>query len=46
MSISNILTELGLVRQNIKLKKIFADIVYNVSVVKGFWWNIEKYDYK
>ena len=30
------------IRQNIKIKKTFADTVYNVLVVKGFWWNIKR----
>ena len=36
MSISKIFTDLCLIRQNIKLKSTFADIVYNVLVVKEF----------
>ena len=36
MSISKILTDLCLIRQNIKLKNTFADIICNVLVVKGF----------
>ena len=36
MSISNILTDLYSIRQNIKLKGSFADIVYNILAVKGF----------
>ena len=35
ISISKILTDLYSIRQNIKLKNTFADIVYNVLVVKG-----------
>ena len=35
MSIS-ILTDLCSIRKNIKLENTFADIVYNVLVVKGF----------
>ena len=27
-----------------KTKITFADIVYNVLVVKGFWWNIKRFD--
>ena len=36
MFISKILTNLCSIKQNIKLKSIFADIVYNVLVVKEF----------
>ena len=35
ISISKILTDLYSIRQNIKLKNTFADIVYNDLVVKG-----------
>ena len=40
MSISKSLTDLCSVRQNVKIIKNFADIVYNVLVVIGFcfWW--------
>ena len=37
MCISKILTNLCLIRQKIKMKNAFADIVYNVLVVKEFW---------
>ena len=37
MSISKILTELRSIRQNVRLKNTFADIVYNVLVVKKSW---------
>ena len=32
-----ILTDLHLIRQNIKIKNTFADIICSVSVVKWFW---------
>ena len=32
------------IRQNIKLKNTFTDIVYNVLVVKGFCKNIKRYN--
>ena len=35
-SVSKILTDLCLTRQNIKLKNIFADTVSNILVVTGF----------
>ena len=37
MSISKILTDLCSIKQNVKVKNTFADIVYNVLVDKGFW---------
>ena len=36
MCISKILTNLCLIRQKIKIKNTFQDIVYNVLVVKQF----------
>ena len=43
MSTSKILTDLCAIRQGVKLKKnTFANIVYNVLVVKKFWQNIKK----
>ena len=40
MSTSKTLTDLCAIRQRAKVKKTFADIVYNVLVVKRFWLNI------
>ena len=37
MSISNIFTDLCVKRQNARLKNTFANIVYNVLVVREFW---------
>ena len=34
--ISKILIDLCSIRENVKIKNTFADIVYNVLVVKGF----------
>ena len=42
MSVSKILTNFSSIRQNIKIKNTFADIVNNVLVVKKFWQNINK----
>ena len=42
MSISKILTYLCSISQNIKINT-FADIAYNVLVVKGFSYNIKRY---
>ena len=35
MSISKVLTNLCVIRQKIKIKNTFADVVYNVLVVKN-----------
>ena len=35
MSISKVLTNLSVIRQKIKIKNTFADVVYNVLVVKN-----------
>ena len=35
MSISKVLTDLCVIRQKIKIKNTFADVVYNVLVVKN-----------
>ena len=40
--ISKYLTNLCSIEQITKTKNTFADIVYNVLVVKGFFWNIKK----
>ena len=37
MSILKILTDLCVIRQKAKVKNAFADIGYNVLVVKEFW---------
>ena len=37
------LADLCLVKQKIRIKNIFSNIVYNVLVVKEFWWNIKKF---
>ena len=37
MCILIILTDLCVMRQKIKTKKFFSDIVYNALVVKEFW---------
>ena len=37
ISISKILANLYSIKQNIKTKDTFADIVYNVLVVEEFW---------
>ena len=37
MSILKILTYLCVIRQKIRIKDTFVDIIYNVLVVKGFW---------
>ena len=37
MSILKILTDLYVIRENVKVKNTFANIVYNVLVEKGFW---------
>ena len=37
MSILKILTDLYVVRQNVKVKNTFADIVYEALVVKEIW---------
>ena len=42
MSISKILTDLCSIRQKIKIKNTFADIVYNVLAVEKFCKNIRK----
>ena len=42
MPISKILTNLCSIRQSIKIKNTFEDIVYNVLVVKEFQKNINK----
>ena len=42
MPISKILTNLCSIRQNIKIRNTFEDIVYNVLVVKEFQKNINK----
>ena len=43
MSISNILRNLCSIRQKIKIKNTFADIVYDFLAVKKFRKNIERY---
>ena len=40
MSISKILIDLCAIRPKIKIKNTFADIVYNVLVVKMSWKNM------
>ena len=42
MYIWNILIDLCLIRQSIKLKTTFLDTVYNALVMKGFYQNIKK----
>ena len=37
MPISNILTDLCVIRQSIKIKNTFENFVRNVLVVKEFW---------
>ena len=46
MSMSETLTDLCAIRQNVRLKIFFANIVYNVLVVKEFWQNIKKLVWK
>ena len=41
MSILKILTDLCVIRQRVKVKNTFADIVYKVLVVQKFWQNIK-----
>ena len=36
MSTSKILTDLSVIKQSIKIKNTFLDIVYNVLLVKNF----------
>ena len=43
MSISMTLTDFCSIRQTVKLKNAFANIVYSVLVVKRVSWNIERY---
>ena len=43
ISISKTLTDLFSIRQNIKIKNTFADIVYNVLLVKESCKNIKRY---
>ena len=42
MVISKILTDLCAIRQNVKIETTFANIVYNVLVVKKSCKNIKK----
>ena len=42
MCISKILTDLWAIKQKIKIKNIFANVVYNVLVVKTFCKNTKK----
>ena len=42
MSMSKIITDLCAIRQSITIENIFANIVYNVLVVKKVWRNIKK----
>ena len=37
------LTDIGVIRQSVKIKNTFASIVYNVLVVKKFWENIKRF---
>ena len=37
------LADLRLIKQKIRIKNIFSNIVYNVLVVEEFWWNIKKF---
>ena len=37
------LADLRLIKQKIRIKNIFSNIVYNVLVVKEFWRNIKKF---
>ena len=37
MFISKMLTDLCAIRKNIGIKKVFADIVCNILVVKKYW---------
>ena len=46
MSMSETLTDLCAIRQNVRLKIFFANIVYNILVVKEFWQNIKKLVWK
>ena len=40
MSMLKILTDLCAIRQGVKIKIFFADIVYNLLAGKEFWQNI------
>ena len=42
MSILMTLTDSSAIRQSVRLKNIFVNIVYNFLVVKEFWENIKK----
>ena len=46
MSMLKILTDLCAIRQGVKLKAFFADIVYNLLVVKESWENIGRLVWK
>ena len=46
MSISKILTDSCAIRQKIRIKNTFADIGYNVLVVKKSYKNIKKFVWK
>ena len=42
-SISKTLTYLCALKQGVKIKNTFVDIVYNVLVAKRFWQSIKKF---
>ena len=46
MSISKTLTYLFAIKQSVKIKNTFVDIVYNVLVAKRFWQSIKKFVWK
>ena len=43
MSTSMILTDLCAIKQSVKLKNTFVDVVYSVLVVKKLWRRIKKF---
>ena len=43
MSTSKILTDLCAIKQSVKLKNTFVDVVYSVLVVKKLWRRIKKF---
>ena len=43
MSILKILIDLCVIRQYVTVKSTFADIAYNVLIVKEFWQNIKSF---
>ena len=46
MSISRILRDLCVIRQKIRVKNTFADIVYNVLVMKKSWKNTKRFAWR